>query len=111
LRREALGAGDLPRPIRQGDALLEQHDPTSRSSANRKSASVDPNRSLSRGSIVTGPPRSSSASLPFAFKPSIISPSIEAVTAPNKGVRPRVPEQTNPVASDHRPFVLTLDLL
>jgi endonuclease/exonuclease/phosphatase family metal-dependent hydrolase len=41
----------------------------------------------------------------------LISPSIEAVTAPNRGVRPRVPEQTNPVASDHRPFVLTLDLL
>jgi endonuclease/exonuclease/phosphatase family metal-dependent hydrolase len=39
----------------------------------------------------------------------LLSPSILDIINP-KGIRPRVPEQTNPTASDHRPFVLTLDL-
>jgi endonuclease/exonuclease/phosphatase family metal-dependent hydrolase len=45
----------------------------------------------------------------------LLSPSIEGITAPNtatrRGIRPRVPDQPNALASDHRPFVLTLDLL
>jgi endonuclease/exonuclease/phosphatase family metal-dependent hydrolase len=39
----------------------------------------------------------------------LISDSIKSATK-NKGVKPRVPDQTNRLASDHRPFVLTLDL-
>lgn len=46
----------------------------------------------------------------------LLSPSIEGITVPKTatnpgGIRPRVPEQTNSLASDHRPFVLTLDFL
>ncbi len=41
----------------------------------------------------------------------LLSPSIRDITALGNGIRPRVPEQPNPAASDHRPFVLTLDLL
>jgi endonuclease/exonuclease/phosphatase family metal-dependent hydrolase len=39
----------------------------------------------------------------------LISQPIEDLAKSN-GVKPRVPEQSNPLASDHRPFVLTLDL-
>lgn len=39
----------------------------------------------------------------------MISQSIKDITKRN-GIKPRVPEQTNSLASDHRPFVLTLDL-
>ena len=39
----------------------------------------------------------------------LISPSIKEI-AKNGGIKPRVPDQPNRLASDHRPFVLTLDL-
>jgi endonuclease/exonuclease/phosphatase family metal-dependent hydrolase len=39
----------------------------------------------------------------------LISQSVKDL-AKSGGIQPRVPEQTNPLASDHRPFVLTLDL-
>ena len=45
----------------------------------------------------------------------LLLPSIEGITRPDtptrRGIRPRVPDRPNPVASDHRPFVLTLDFL
>ena len=40
----------------------------------------------------------------------LLSSSIEGI-AVTRGIKPRVPDQTNPLASDHRPFVLTLDLV
>lgn len=39
----------------------------------------------------------------------LLSPSIKEVTKSN-GIKPRVPDQTDPLASDHRPFVVTLDV-
>jgi endonuclease/exonuclease/phosphatase family metal-dependent hydrolase len=39
----------------------------------------------------------------------LLSPSILDIIN-RKGIQPRVPEQTNPAASDHRPFVVKLDL-
>lgn len=39
----------------------------------------------------------------------LISQSMKDFARPS-GIKPRVPEQTNSLASDHRPFVLTLDL-
>ena len=39
----------------------------------------------------------------------LLSPSIKGIVA-NRGIRPRIPDQPVRLASDHRPFVLTLDL-
>jgi endonuclease/exonuclease/phosphatase family metal-dependent hydrolase len=39
----------------------------------------------------------------------LISPSIKDLVK-SGGIKPRVPDQTNPLASDHRSFVLTLDV-
>jgi endonuclease/exonuclease/phosphatase family metal-dependent hydrolase len=39
----------------------------------------------------------------------LLAPSIREIVN-GGGIRPRVPDQTNRLASDHRPFVLTLDL-
>ncbi len=39
----------------------------------------------------------------------LLAPSIREIV-PSGGIRPRVPDQPDPSASDHRPFVLTLDI-
>lgn len=39
----------------------------------------------------------------------LLSRSIKGIVK-QKGIKPRVPDQANPLASDHRPFVVTLDI-
>jgi endonuclease/exonuclease/phosphatase family metal-dependent hydrolase len=41
----------------------------------------------------------------------LLSTSIRDIVRRTRGIKSRVPEQANPRASDHRPFVVTLDLL